>query len=152
MTGFATPDASVIERLKAIVGPSGWRAPDDAARYFDDPRGRFHGRGHIVLLPGATEEVAAILRACNESCTGVIPWGGGTGVVAGQLSPDSDNAVILSLERMNRVREIDVQDFAMVAEAGCILENAHAAAAAQAMPAAARSSSAPPRASSSPGR
>ena len=129
MAGFSPPDEAVLDRLKAIVGADGWRAPDEAARYFDDPRGRFEGRACLVLLPKSTDEVARIVRLCNETGTGLIPWGGGTGVVAGQLSPDSDNAIILSVERLNRVREINAQDFAMVVEAGCILENVHAAAA-----------------------
>ncbi|HCQ66535.1 MAG TPA: FAD-binding oxidoreductase [Rhodobacteraceae bacterium] len=129
MAGFSPPDDTVLDRLKAIVGADGWRAPNEAARYFDDPRGRFEGRACLVLLPKSTDEVARIVRLCNETGTGLIPWGGGTGVVAGQLSPDNDNAIILSVERLNRVREINAQDFAMVAEAGCILENVHAAAA-----------------------
>lgn len=129
MAGFSPPDEAVLERLKAIVGDGGWRHPEDGARYFDDPRGRFEGHARLVLMPGSTEEVAQIVRLCNETGTGLIPWGGGTGVVAGQISPDSANAVIVSVERLNRVREIDTHDFAMVAEAGCILENVHAAAA-----------------------
>lgn len=129
MADFSPPGAAVLARLKAIVGEGGWRTPEDAARYFDDPRGRFEGRARLVLLPGCTEEVARIVRVCNETGTGLIPWGGGTGVVAGQLSPDSDAAVIVSVERLNRVRAIDSHDFAMVVEAGCILENVHAAAA-----------------------
>ncbi len=129
MNDFKPPDPVVLDRLKSIVGDGAWRAPDDAARYFDDPRGRFTGKACLVLLPATTEQVAQILRACNETGTGLIPWGGGTGVVAGQISPENASAVILSLERMNRVREIDAADFAMVVEAGCILENIHAAAA-----------------------
>jgi len=129
MAGFSPPNEAVLDRLKAIVGDGGWRAPEDGARYFDDPRGRFTGHARLVLRPGSTEEVAQIVRLCNETGTGLIPWGGGTGVVAGQLSPDSADAVVVSVERLNRVREVDRQDFAMVAEAGCILENIHAAAA-----------------------
>lgn len=126
---FPRPDRAALNRLKSIVGDTGWVAGFDAQRYFDDPRGRFEGQGCLVLLPRSTEQVAAILRACNDTGTAIIPYGGGTGVVAGQISPDSENAVILSLERMNRVREVSAQDFAMVAEAGCILENIHGIAA-----------------------
>ena len=129
MTYFKAQNAATIDRLKEITGPTGWREGEDAQRYFEDPRDRFSGRGRLVLLPGSTEEVAQIVRACAAERAGIIPYGGGTGVVAGQLSPDEDNAIILSLERMNRIREVWAEDFAMVAEAGCILEYVHAAAA-----------------------
>ena len=129
MADFAPVSADVLDQLKAIVGASGWKTGTDAARFFEDPRDRFEGQASLVLLPETTEEVSKIVRLCNETGTGIIPYGGGTGVVAGQLSPDSADAVIVSLQRMNKVRSIDPEDFAMVVEAGCILENVHAAAA-----------------------
>ena len=129
MTHFSPPDPAVLERLKAIVGEGGWREADDAARYFEDPRGRFLGRGKLVLLPGKTGDVSEIVRTCNETGTGIIPFGGGTGVVAGQFSPDDENAIILSVERLNKIRSVNVTDFAMVVEAGCILEYLHTVAA-----------------------
>lgn len=129
MADFAPVSADVLDELKAIVGASGWKTGTDAARFFEDPRDRFAGQASLVLLPETTEEVSKIVRLCNETGTGIIPYGGGTGVVAGQLSPDSAYAVIVSLQRMNKVRSIDPEDFAMVVEAGCILENIHAAAA-----------------------
>lgn len=129
MVDFSPPDLGVLDKLKAIVGDRGWRGTTDAGRYLEDPRGRFKGKASLVLLPGSTQEVARIVRLCDETRTGLIPYGGGTGVVAGQLSPENENAIIVSLERMNRIREVNVGDFAMVTEAGCILENVHAAAA-----------------------
>lgn len=126
--GFAAPSEALLERLKACVGPSGWTEPSDAPRYFEDPRGRFEGQGAVVLMPSSTAQVSEIVTLCAEAGVGVIPYSGGTGVVAGQLSIDDDNAIILSLEKMNAVREIDTDDAVMVAEAGCILENIHAAA------------------------
>lgn len=129
MSTFNPPDSAVLDRLKTLVGNSGWLPATEAARYFEDPRERFRGQGRLVLRPASTDEVAEIVRLCNEARVGLVPWGGGTGVVAGQLSPTDGNAVILSLERMNRVRSLAPGDFAMVAEAGCVLENIHAAAA-----------------------
>jgi FAD/FMN-containing dehydrogenase len=129
MADFSPPDEAILNQLKSIVGDGGWREASDAERYFEDPRGRFKGKARLVLLPASTEEVARIVRLCNDHCTGLIPYGGGTGVVAGQLSPENENAIILSVERMNRIREVKTGDFAMVVEAGCILENLHAAAA-----------------------
>ncbi|MEM9472977.1 MAG: FAD-binding oxidoreductase [Pseudomonadota bacterium] len=114
--------------IKGIVGGAGWKNLADAPRYRDDPRGRFKGRGCLVVLPNSTEQVAAIVRLCNSARVGIVPYSGGTGVVAGQLSVDSDNALIMSLERMNKVRQISVDDSVIVAEAGCILEHVHSAA------------------------
>jgi len=80
------------------------------------------------LMPSSTAQVSEIVRLCSEAGVGVVPYSGGTGVVAGQLSIEGDNAVILSLEKMNTIREVSSDDAVMVAEAGCILENVHAAA------------------------
>jgi FAD/FMN-containing dehydrogenase len=125
---FVRPSEALLDAIKAVAGAAGWKAGSDAARYFSDPRDRFRGAASLVVLPRSTEEVAAILRLCNAAGAGVIPYGGGTGVVAGQLSIDSDNAIILSLERMSRVRGISVEDAVMTVEAGCILEDVHNAA------------------------
>ena len=129
MGHFNPPDTASLDQLKSIVGDAGWKTGTDAHRYFEDPRGSFKGKGRVVLLPNSTAMVADIVRVCNAGGLGIIPYGGGTGVVAGQLSPESEDAIILSLERMNRIRGISAEDSAMVAEAGCILENIHAAAA-----------------------
>lgn len=122
---FKKPDTQVINDIKDIVGDGGWKRPEDAPRYFEDPRGRFVGRGFLIVLPNSTEQVAAIVRICNAAKVGIVPISGGTGVVAGQLSIHSDNAVIMSLEKMNKVRKISIDDSVIVAEAGCILENIH---------------------------
>lgn len=122
---FSQPTAALIDAIKAVVGDAGWKIGADAERYFSDPRDRFSGAGCLVALPRSTDEVAAILRLCNAAGAGVIPYGGGTGVVAGQLSIDSDNAIILSLERMNRVRSVSPEDGVMIVEAGCILYDVH---------------------------
>jgi FAD/FMN-containing dehydrogenase len=125
---FSEPAPKLLEDIKAIVGASGWKMPQDAPRYFEDPRGRFEGRGCMIVMPASTDQVAAIVRLCATAKVGIVPFSGGTGVVAGQLSIDSDNAIILSLEKMNKVREISVDDAVMVVDAGCILENIHSAA------------------------
>ena len=125
---FNTPSIKLLEEIKGIVGDAGWKDAQDGSRYFDDPRGRFEGLGCLIALPNSTEQVAAIVSLCNEAKVGIIPYSGGTGVVAGQMSIESANAIILSLERMNTVRNISIDDNAMVVDAGCILENIHAAA------------------------
>ena len=128
MSDFDPPDEAFLETLKAIVGDGGWKSGADIQRYFEDPRGRFTGQGCLVVLPSDTRQVAEIVKHCNPAKIGIVPYGGGTGVVAGQLSIHSANAIILSLERMNRIRSISTDDNAMIAEAGCVLENIHNAA------------------------
>lgn len=125
---FNQPDIQLLSDIKDIVGEAGWKGADDAQRYFEDPRGRFEGRGCLIVLPNSTEQVAAIVQLCNAKKVGIVPFSGGTGVVAGQISIDSDSAIIMSLEKMNKVRQISVDDSVIVVEAGCILENIHAAA------------------------
>lgn len=125
---FNPPDSQLLTDIKDVVGDAGWKNVEDAPRYFDDPRGRFEGRGSLIVLPNSTEQVAAIVRLCNGARVGIVPYGGGTGVVAGQLSIHSENAIIMSLERMNRVRQTSVDDSVIVVEAGCILEDVHNAA------------------------
>ena len=122
---FAKPSQTAVDNLKAVVGKSGWSLPNDAPRYLDDPRGRFEGKGCLILHPASTQQVSDIVRLCNASKIGLVPYSGGTGVVAGQLSIESENAVIVSLEKMNRIRDVSVDDRVMIAEAGCILERIH---------------------------
>lgn len=125
---FPAPNPELLEKIKAVVGPSGWKDAVDGARYFEDPRGRFTGHGRLIVLPRTTREVAEIVRLCHDAGAGIVPYGGGTGVVAGQLSIDSGEAIIVSLENMDAIRKVSVDDGVMVVEAGCILENVHAAA------------------------
>jgi len=109
-------------------------ASDAAQPYFVEPRGIFRGRAAAILKPAATDQVAAILRLCSQHRIGVVPYGGGTGLVGGQLSPEDSPAgprpVIVSLERLNRIRAVLPADGAITAEAGVILADLQAAAAA----------------------
>ncbi|WP_069300601.1 FAD-binding oxidoreductase [Neptunicoccus sediminis] len=127
--GFTPPEPQAVAALKDIAGSGGWRDGADMARYFEDPRGRFTGQATLVLRPDTVETVSKIVCYCSAHKIGIIPYSGGTGVVAGQLSPDTPNAVIVSLDRMNKIREVSVEDGVLVAEAGCILQNIHARAA-----------------------
>ena len=111
MSDFLPPSDAALTKLKEVVGDNGWRASTEAGRYFEDPRGRFTGQACLILMPDNTEDVSRIVRICNEEQLGLIPYGGGTGVVAGQLSPDNGDAIILSLERMNRIRHVDARRF-----------------------------------------
>jgi FAD/FMN-containing dehydrogenase len=99
--------------------------------YLEEPRGRWHGQAAAIAAPGETNELAAIIRACAATRTPVVPFGGGTGLVGGQLAEDGAPPVILSLERMRAIRSFDAVAGTMTVEAGAILADIHAAAEAE---------------------
>ncbi|MFC3108022.1 FAD-binding oxidoreductase [Undibacterium arcticum] len=101
----------------------------DMASYLIDWRRRFSGNALAVVKPANTEEVAAIVRLCNQFRVPVVPQGGNTGLVLGSVPDDSGTAIVMSLVRLNRIRAIDTVNNTMTAEAGCILENIQNAAA-----------------------
>ena len=111
----------MLDGLKAIVGENGWRDRENVPRFFEDPRDRFHGRSQLVVLPTSTVQVADIVKYCATNKIGIVPYSGGTGVVAGQLSIDREDFVLVSLERMDAVRDVALDDDVIVVEAGCIL-------------------------------
>lgn len=92
-----------------------------APRYLEEPRGRYVGQGAAVVRPRSVAEVADVVRMCNTNKIGVVPYGGGTGLVGGQTSVTGPKPVILSLERLNSIRDVDPADNILTAEAGVIL-------------------------------
>ncbi|WP_029353925.1 FAD-binding oxidoreductase [Bosea sp. 117] len=100
-------------------------APQDVAPYLHEERGLYEGRTPAVVCPGSTEEVAFVVAACAGAGVPVVPQGGNTGLVGGQM-PFGE--VLLSLARLNRVRSVDPLDMTMTVEAGCILDEVHRAA------------------------
>ena len=119
----------IMTRLAALIDPAAIRAAGPS--YLEEPRGRWQGKALGVAAPGTAEEVAAILRLCSETGTPVIPYGGGTGLVGGQLAEEGAAPLILSLERMRAIRSFDVEAGTMTVEAGVILQEIHATAEAQ---------------------
>ena len=97
-------------------------------RYLEEPRGRFSGIAGILAVPQTVEEVSLIVCACAAARVGIVPYGGGTGLVGGQLMTDGPAPLILSLERMRTVRAIYPSENIMIAEAGTILADVQAAA------------------------
>ena len=93
----------------------------DMASYLVDWRRRYTGRAQAVLRPGSVEEVAALVRLCTEARVPICPQGGNTGLVLGSVPDQSGQAVVLSLGRMNRIRDIDLVNNTMTVDAGCIL-------------------------------
>ncbi|MDH3262557.1 MAG: FAD-binding oxidoreductase [Paracoccaceae bacterium] len=114
--------AQLAERLPAAA----FRQLTEA--YLQEPRGRWRAEGGLLVAPSSTEEVAEVVRACAAARVGIVPYGGGTGLVGGQVMPEGPIPVILSLERMRRVRDTYVQENILVAEAGAILAEVQSAA------------------------
>ncbi|MSP20124.1 MAG: FAD-binding oxidoreductase [Alphaproteobacteria bacterium] len=121
--------ASVVERLQAAAGAGGWIAdPERIAPYLIDQRKRYRGRTPLVLLPDTTAKVVAIVKACAETRTPLVPQGGNTGLVGGATPSERGDAVVVNLGRMNRIRALDTAAATVTAEAGCILASVQKAA------------------------
>ena len=120
---------SLIDDIRAIVGQAGLIAsPGEIAPYATDWRKRYRGSPMAVVKPASTAEVAAVVRACAESRTAIVPQGGNTGL-CGAATPDaSGSQIVINLSRMNRVRGIDTHNNTMTVEAGCVLANLQKAA------------------------
>ena len=124
----ASLSPELLARFIAIVGDK--YAVIDAADqepYLIEGRGLYRGTTPVVLRPGSVDEVAAIVRLAHETATAIVPQGGNTGLVGGQISHAGE--MVVSLRRLDRIREVDVKSNTMTCEAGVILANAQAAAA-----------------------
>lgn len=115
--------AQIIEQLRAIVGDAGIVIDAaDMAPYLTDWRGNYTGAAMAIVRPASTAEVAEVIKLCVATKTPMVPQGGNTGLVGGGIPDNSGNAIIVSLRRMNCIREVDLANSAMVVEAGCILQ------------------------------
>lgn len=102
---------------------------DVTPTYLEEPRGRYIGQAGLVAAPRDVEEVAAVIRVCAAAQVPIVPRGGGTGLVAGQVMPEGPAPLILSLERMTAIRAIHPDEAVMIAEAGATLQQVRDAAA-----------------------
>lgn len=119
------PSAETIEALAKIVGhKNAIRDEADMAAYLTEWRDRYRGKAALVLKPGSTEEVAAILKCANDAHIGIVPQGGNTGLVGAQIPDESGDQVVLSLQRLDHVRDVDLASNTMTVEAGLTLANA----------------------------
>ncbi len=123
MLNPATP--AFIDSLRDRLPAAVFR--DAGPEHLREPRGRYEGHG-LLLAPGSTEEVALIVKACAAAGIGVVPHGGGTGLVGGQVMQGGEAPVILSLARMDRIRAVHPSENVLVCEAGAILAHVQAAA------------------------
>jgi FAD/FMN-containing dehydrogenase len=129
MTGLNAPSPDLLDGLRSLLGPEGWRDPAGHPAYFEEPRGKWRGRAALILRPASTEEVAEILRRASAARVAVVPYGGGTGLVGGQVMGEGPAPLLLSLERMTAIRAVDPVENAAIVEAGAVLADVQAAAA-----------------------
>ncbi|WP_209426341.1 FAD-binding oxidoreductase [Pararhodobacter sp. SW119] len=120
-------EGAFLNELAAALPEGALRQPE--ARHLEEPRGRWSGRAGVLACPASVDEVAVILRAAGAASVPVVPYGGGTGLVGGQVAAELPAPLILSLERMARIRAVEPAGNALIAEAGCILADVQRAAA-----------------------
>ena len=121
-TGGIPVSAALLGALRAAVGPAQVLTDGDLSAYELDWRRRWRGRSLAVVRPASTAEVAQVVRACAAHGASVVPQGGNTGLVGGGVTDDSGSQVLLSLQRLQRVRTIDAANATLTAEAGCVLQ------------------------------
>jgi FAD/FMN-containing dehydrogenase len=123
------PDLKTLGELKAAVGSGSWLdSGHDIVPYITDFRGLYHGATPLVLLPRSVDEVAQILKICNREEVAVVPHGGNTSYCGAATPDEGGSQIVLSLRRLNRVRQIDAANYSMIIEAGCTLSEAQTAA------------------------
>ncbi|WP_157018255.1 FAD-binding oxidoreductase [Mesorhizobium xinjiangense] len=122
-------DEALIDRFAAIVGEKhALRQPAEIEPYVREPRGLYGGTSRLVLRPGSVEEVSRIMALASETGTPIVPQGGNTGLVGGQMPDKSGAQIVLSLGRLDRIREVDTASNTITAEAGVVLQRLQEAA------------------------
>lgn len=119
-------DENLARLIRADLGEDILRPVTE--RYLEEPRGRFTGHAGLLALPRTVDEVAALVRLALDRRVPVVPYGGGTGLVGGQVMPDGPAQLLISLERMTAIRAVYPTENILIAEAGAILADVQAAA------------------------
>ena len=124
-------NAPLLDTLRALLGDAHvlTRETHDLAAWERDWRQRAHGHARAVVRPGSTAEVAQVVQACAAHGASIVPQGGNTGLVVGSVPDESGTQVVVSLQRMNAVRAIDVPNLTLTVEAGAVLQAVQDAAA-----------------------
>ena len=121
--------AALLDELRTLLGVAQVLTDGDLSAWERDWRKRWHGKALAVVRPGSTAEVAQVLLLCAQHGASVVPHGGNTGLVGGGVPDMSGAQVVLSLQRLNRVRGIDPVNLTMTVEAGMVLQAVQQAAA-----------------------
>lgn len=127
LKGVSDQHHNLLDRLTGIVDERGLLTTAEAmAGYLREWRGRFAPEAMAVVRPASTNEVAAVVAACAGAGVAIVPQGGNTGVVGGAVA--SADQIVVSLDRMDHVRNVDTDNDAITVEAGCILSEVKQAA------------------------
>lgn len=122
---------SLLDDLRTAIGAEHVLTdPADLAAYATDWRGAYRGTPLAAVRPGSTAEVAAVVRLTHDAGVAIVPQGGNTGMCGGAVPSDDGTQVVLSLGRMRSVREIDAVGATITVDAGIVLADVQAAAAA----------------------
>src|SRR4051812_22195596 len=129
MPDIALP-ATLLDAIRAVVGDRGLLTDGiDTAAYAEDWRRLYQGRTAAVVRPGSTQELAGVVRLCAAAGTPIVPQGGNTSMVGGAVPNEDGSEIVVSLARLNRIRDLDPADMTMTIEAGVTLKAAQLAAA-----------------------
>ena len=110
--------------IKTTLGPKGWIENKEVIEpYLIEERGIYKGESSLLLRPKTTKEVSNILKICNKNNIKIVPQGGRTGLCGGTIPSETGKEVMLSLERMNKIKNFNEENFTITVEAGCILSN-----------------------------
>ncbi|WP_269583443.1 FAD-binding oxidoreductase [Roseibium sp. Sym1] len=114
------------DRFSELIGEANvLTTPDDQAPYLTEWRDLYQGVTPMVLRPGSTEEVSAVMTYAYEHGLKIVPQGGNTGLVGGQIPQETGDEIVLTLSRLNKIRAVDPVGFTLTAEAGVVLETLH---------------------------
>ncbi|MBV9316661.1 MAG: FAD-binding oxidoreductase, partial [Gammaproteobacteria bacterium] len=117
------------ERLRALLGAEAVLSePQECAPFLLDHLGRCRGSALAVVQPRSVAQVAQVLEFCDAERIGVVPHGGNTSYCGGAIPDESGHEIVLSLRRLNSIRNVDPENYSLVAEAGCVLAQVQAAA------------------------
>lgn len=121
--------AAIVEPLKVLQDQLSPKTiitdGDEIAPWLTDWRGRYHGRALALAQPDNVPDLSKIVRLCADRRIAIVPQGGNSGMSGGATPDGTGKALLLSLRRMNRIREFDANERTVVAEAGVILQNLH---------------------------
>ena len=121
----------LLDALREAVGAAHVLTEGDLSKYELDWRKRYRGKALAVVRPGNAAEVATVVKLCFERSVGVVVQGGNTGLVGASVPDASGTQLLLSLTRLNHIRELDAANLTITVEAGCILQTVQEAAAAK---------------------
>jgi FAD/FMN-containing dehydrogenase len=122
-------EPAFLDQLRSIVGPLHLITADsEMTPYLIERRNLYHGRASAIVRPGSVAEVAAVVALCDATGTSIVPQGGNTGLVGGQIPNASGGQIVLSLTRLDALREVDLSSGTMTVEAGMTLAAVQAAA------------------------